>query len=160
MQTRFKFKTGLLALFVLLAVGLTSCEEDITLPGGVMDSGLLVAGRVGGTWAKPTNIVTPSGVPAEVFGAMRLVFTTDPNGQPAKFLAQDCPIVFEAKEGDWTITGNQEKATIKLAGIAPVDEFSAKVSSNNLIINFKMGWENTETGATGEGDFSVTLSRQ
>jgi hypothetical protein len=160
MQTRFKFKTGILALLVLLAVGLTSCEEDIDMPGTAMDGGLLAAGRVGGTWAKPTNIVTPTGVPAEVFGAMRLVFTTDQTGQPAKFLAQDCPIIFETKEGDWTITGNEANATIKLAGIAPVDEFYARVSSNNLILNFKMGWENTETGATGEGDFSVTLSRQ
>jgi hypothetical protein len=158
MQTRLKIKTGIIALCMLVVLGLNACTEAPIVTS--LDGEQLVAGRLGGTWAKPTDIVTPAGVPAEVFGAMRLVFTTDQEGQPAKFLAQECPIIFGTTEGEWDITGTQENGNVKLTGITPVDEFVIKVSSNNLRISFKMGWENTETGATGQGDFSVTLSRQ
>jgi hypothetical protein len=158
MQTRLKIKKGIFALCMLVVLGLNACTEDPIVT--TLDAEQLVAGRIGGTWAKPSNIVTPDGVPAEVFGAMRLVFTTTPDGQPDKFLAQESPIIFGTTEGVWAVTGNQDDAQVKLTGVTPVDEFSAKVSSNNLIISFKMGWENTETGATGQGDFSVTLTRQ
>ncbi len=158
MQTRLKFKTSFIALFVLVVLGLSSCKEDPSV--GTLDGEQLVAGRLGGTWAKPTNIVTPTGVPAEVFGDMRLVLTTDDSGKPSEFLGQDCPIIFGGSAGTWTVTGTQEGAKVKLTGVTPVDEFDAKVSSGALIISFKMGWENTDTGVTGQGDFSVTLSRQ
>lgn len=158
MQTRLKFKTSLIALCVLVIVGLNACKDDNLVT--TLDGEQLVAGRLGGTWARPTNIITPAGVPAEVFGSMRLVFTTDGKGQPSQFLGQDCPIVFAATEGTWSVTGTQEGAKVKLTGVTPVDEFDAKVSSGALTISFKMGWENTDTGVTGQGDFSVTLSRQ
>ena len=158
MQTRLNFKASLIALLVLVVVGLSSCKEDQLV--GTLDAELLTPGRLGGTWAKPTNIVTPEGVPAEVFGTMRLVFTTDGSGNPSEFLGQDCPIVFSGSAGTWAVTGAQEDAKVTLTGITPVDEFTAKVSSNALTITFRMGWENTDTGVTGEGDFSVTLSRQ
>ncbi len=158
MKTRLKFKSSIIALFVLVALGLTSCKDDNLVT--TLDGEQLVAGRLGGTWAKPTNIVTPAGVPAEVFGSMRLVFTTDGSGQPSQFLAQDCPIIFGPDAGTWAVTGTQEGAKVKLTGVTPVDEFDAKVSSGALIVSFKMGWENTDTKATGQGDFSVTLSRQ
>lgn len=154
MQTRLK----LMALFVLVAMGLSSCKDDSLL--AEMDAAELASGRLGGTWAKPTSIVTPEGVPAEVFGAMRLVFTTDEDGKPSEFLAKDCPIVFGGSAGTWAVSGSQENAKVTLTGVTPVDEFTAKVSSGTLTISFKMGWENTDTGATGQGDFSVTLSRQ
>ena len=158
MQTRLKFKTGLIALFVLVVMGLSSCKDDAL--SEQMDPADLASGRLGGTWAKPTSIVTPEGVPAEVFGAMRLVFTTDEAGKPSQFLAKDCPIVFGSSAGTWAVTGTQEDAKITLTGVTPVDEFTAKVSSGTLTLSFKMGWENTDTKATGQGDFSVTLSRQ
>lgn len=158
MQTRLRFKASLMALLVLVGVGLNSCKDDALVT--TLDGEQLVAGRIGGTWAKPTNIVTPAGVPAEVFGSMRLVFTTDGKGQPSNFLGQDCPIIFGATEGTWTVSGTQDGAKVKLTGVTPVDEFDAKVSSAALTISFKMGWENTDTGVTGQGDFSVTLSRQ
>jgi hypothetical protein len=157
MQTR-KFKTSLIALCVLVVIGLSACKDDNLV--GSLDAELLVPGRLGGTWAKASNIVTPQGVPPEVFGAMRLVFTTDVSGKPAQFLAQDCPIIFGPDAGTWSVTGTQEDAKVKLTGVSPVDEFTARVSSGSLIISFRMGWENTETGVTGQGDFSVTLNRQ
>jgi hypothetical protein len=158
MQTRSKLKTSLIALCVLIVIGLSACKDDVVV--GSLDAEQLVAGRIGGTWAKPSNIVTPAGVPAEVFGAMRLVFTTDSEGKPAQFLAQDCPIIFGPDAGTWDVSGTQDDAKVKLTGVTPVDEFSAKVSSGSLVISFRMGWENTETGDTGQGDFSVTLNRQ
>jgi hypothetical protein len=158
MKTRLKFKAGLSALFVLLVMGLSSCKDDSLKT--TLDAEQLVSGRIGGTWANPSHIVTPEGVPPEVFGTMRLVFTTDDSGNPSEFLAKDCPIVFSAPAGKWAVSGTQEDAKIKLTGVSPVDEFSAKVSSGTLTISFKMGWENTETGVKGQGDFSVTLSRQ
>lgn len=158
MQTRLKFKTNVMALLVLIAIGLNSCKDDALVTQ--MDAELLTPGRLGGTWAKASNIVTPTGVPAEVFGTMRLVFTTDASGKPSQFLAQDCPIIFGTAAGTWDVTGTQEDAKVKLTGVTPVDEFTAKISSGSLVISFKMGWENTDTGVTGQGDFSVTLSRQ
>lgn len=158
MQTRLNFKSNLIALLVLVVIGLSGCKDDVQV--GTLDAELLTPGRIGGTWAKPTNIVTPGGVPTEVFGAMRLVFTTDDSGMPAKFLAEDCPIIFGPSAGTWSVTGSQQEAKVKLTGVTPVDEFTAKVSSGALTISFRMGWENTETGVTGQGDFSVTLSRQ
>lgn len=143
---------------MLLVLGLSSCKDD-TLES-TLDAEQLVSGRIGGTWASPSHIVTPEGVPAEIFGAMRLVFTTDETGKPSEFLAKDCPIVFSAPVGKWAVSGTQEDAKITLTGVSPVDEFSAKVSSGTLTISFKMGWENTDTGVKGQGDFSVTLSRQ
>lgn len=158
MQTRLNFKISFLALMVLAVVGLNSCKDDQIVTK--MDLEQLVPGRLGGTWAKPTNIVTPEGVPAEVFGAMRLVFTTDESGKPSEFLGQDCPIIFSGSAGSWAVSGTQEGAKVKLTGVTPVDEFEAKVSSSALTISFKMGWENTDTGVKGQGDFSVTLKRQ
>ncbi|WP_146202300.1 hypothetical protein [Dyadobacter jejuensis] len=152
------FKTSLLALVMLAVLGLSACKEDAIVT--TLDPEQLVAGRLGGTWAKPTNIVTPEGVPSEVFGAMRLVLTTDELGKPSEFLGQDCPIIFSGEAGTWAATGSQDDAKVMLTGITPVDEFTAKVNSSSLIISFRMGWENTDTGVTGEGDFSVTLSRQ
>jgi hypothetical protein len=154
MQTRLK----LITLFVLVVLGLSSCKDDSL--SEAMDAAHLTSGRLGGTWAKPTSIVTPEGVPAEVFGAMRLVFTTDENGKPSEFLAKDCPIIFGSSAGTWAVSGSQENAKVTLTGVTPVDEFDAKVSSGTLTISFRMGWENTDTKATGQGDFSVTLSRQ
>lgn len=158
MQTILKFKTVLMALFVLAALGLGSCKDDSL--SAEMDAAQLTSGRLGGTWAKPTNIFTPEGVPAEVFGAMRLVFTTDDSGNPSGFLAKDCPIVFGGSAGTWAVKGPQDNAEVTLTGVTPVDQFNAKVSSGTLTISFKMGWENTDTGVTGQGDFSATLSRQ
>lgn len=158
-QVRLNCNSRLLAaLLMLVTLGLGACKDDVLLTP--LDSEQLVSGRLGGTWAKPTNIVTPDGVPAEIFGSMRLVFTTDGSGKPAQFLGQECPIIFSGSAGTWQVSGTQDEASIQLTGITPVDEFKAKISSTALVISFKMGWENTETGVTGEGDFSVTLSRQ
>lgn len=151
-----------LFLILLLAgtAGLTSCTKD-KLRHEVLDPEQLVSGRLAGTWANPGNIVTPDNVPPEVFGGMRLVFTTDEAGNPSKFLAQDCPIVFgNAGAGTWTITGTQDSATVNVAGVEPLDEFSVKVTGSTLTLSFYMGWENTDTQATGKGDFQVTLTRQ
>lgn len=158
MQTRLNFKAFLPALLVLLVLGLNSCQDDPIVT--TLDQEQLVPGRLGGTWAKPTKIMTPEGVPAEVFGTMRLVFTTDESGKPSMFLGEDCPIIFSGSAGTWSVTGTQEDAKVKLTGVTPVDEFNAKVSSGALVISFRMGWENTETGVKGQGDFSATLSRQ
>lgn len=150
-------------LLVLLVAGLTgvvSCTKD-KLNREVPGPEELVSGRLTGTWAVPGNIVTPDNVPPEVFGAMRLVFTTDASGKPDKFLAQDCPIVFgNAGAGAWTVTGTQDSALVKVTGVEPLDEFSVKVTGATLTLSFYMGWENTDTKATGQGNFKVTLARQ
>ncbi len=156
MKMKLTIKSGLLLLLML--AGLSACKEEV-FPVG-LDAEQLVAGRLDGTWAKPTNIVTPDEVPAEVFGAMRLVFTTDETGYPSRFLAKDCPIVFAGTDATWKVTGSGDDATVTLTGVSPVDEFKAKVSSTALTLTFHMGWENTDTGETGQGDFSVTLARQ
>lgn len=150
-------------LFVLLVVGvvgITSCTKE-KLKHEVLAPEQLVSGRLAGTWAVPSNIITPDNVPPEVFGGMRLVFTTDDAGVPSKFLAQDCPIVFgNAGAGTWTVTGTQDSALVKIVGVEPLDEFSVKVTGPTLTLSFHMGWENTDTKATGKGDFRVTLARQ
>ncbi|MFP5079384.1 hypothetical protein [Pedobacter sp. JCM 36344] len=161
MKKRFNFKAffTLLAAFVLL-VGLSSCAKEMLRPD-VLSGDRLISSRLDGTWTKPTNIVTPTGVPPGVFGAMRLVFTTDESGNPSKFIGQDCPIVFSnAVAGAWRITGNADSAQVNLIGVGPVDDFKVKVSANSLNLSFFMGWENTDTKATGKGNFKVTLSRQ
>jgi len=150
-------------LLLLLVAGLTgaaSCTKD-KLKHEVPDPEQLVSGRLSGTWATPSNMVTPGNVPSEVFGGMRLVFTTDASGKPSKFLAQDCPIVFgTAGAGTWNVSGTQDSATVKVTGVEPLDEFSVKVTGSTLTLSFYMGWENTDTKATGEGNFKVTLTRQ
>lgn len=151
-------------LFLLLLVagvaGMTACKKD--LPKHLVPSAEdLVSGRLSGTWAFPGNIITPENVPAEVFGKMRLVFTTDASGKPAEFLAQECPVVFgNTGAGAWSIVGTEDSAKVNLVGVGPVDEFSVKVTSSTLTISFYMGWENTDTKVTGEGNFRVTLNRQ
>lgn len=150
-------------LFVLLLagiVGVTSCTKE-KLKHEVLAPEQLVSGRIAGTWAVPSNIITPDNVPPEVFGGMRLVFTTDETGTPSKFLAQDCPIVFgNSGAGSWTVTGTQDSALVNITGVEPLDEFSVKVTASTLTLSFHMGWENTDTKATGKGDFRVTLARQ
>ena len=87
--------------------------------------------------------------------------TTDASGNPSQFLAQNCPIIFgNAGTGTWTITGTQDSALVNVAGVEPLDEFSVKVTGSTLTLSFYMGWENTDTQATGKGDFQVTLTRQ
>ena len=150
----------LLVLLVAGITGITACKKD-KVDHEVLSPEQLVSGRLAGTWAVPSNMVTPSNVPPEVFGNMRLVFTTDDTGTPSGFLAKDCPIVFgNAGTGAWTITGTQDSAMVKLTGIEPVDEFTVKVTSTSLTLSFYMGWENTDTKVTGEGNFKVTLARQ
>lgn len=150
----------ILMLIVAGTAGVVSCKKD-KLTHEVLSPEQLVSGRLAGTWTSPSNIVTPDNVPSEIFGTMRLVFTTDESGNPSKFLAQDCPIVFgNAGAGTWTVTGTQDSALVKLVGVEPLDEFSVKVTGSTLTLSFYMGWENTDTKATGKGDFKVTLTRQ
>lgn len=150
----------ILVILVSCITILASCTKDKVLHE-IAGPEQLAMGRLNGTWASPSNIVTPDGVPAEVFGTMRLVFTTDESGNPSQFLAQGCPIIFgNAGTGSWTVTGDQENAQVKLVGIEPVDEFTAKVSGTTLTLSFYMGWENTDTQETGQGNFQVTLIRQ
>ena len=150
------FGKSLGVLLVLLT--LWGCKEEITHP--IPDADQLIAGRLDGTWANPHNMVTPEGVPLEIFGAMRLVITTNESGLPDKFLALECPIIFSGGASDWQVSGDENDATIRLTEVGPVDEFKAKVSSKTMIVSFHMGWENTETGETGRGDFQVSLNRQ
>ncbi|NGM64109.1 hypothetical protein [Sphingobacterium sp. SGR-19] len=150
---------SLVLILVAMVLATTSCEKEM-IERTVPNPEQLLAGRLTGTWVNPVNIITPTDVPPEVFGNMRLVFTTDDAGNPAAFLGKDCPIVFSAAESSWVVTGTQELTTVKLSGTAPVDEFQAQVDANNLTLSFYMGWENIETGETGEGDFQVTLTRQ
>ena len=147
-------------LFVAGIAGMGSCTKE-KLQHEVLSPEQLVSGRLAGTWASPSSMVTPDNVPPEVFGGMRLVFTTDASGSPSKFLAQDCPIVFGTSgAGTWTITGTQDSALVKVTGVEPLDEFTVKVTGSTLTLSFYMGWENTDTKATGQGDFKVTLTRQ
>lgn len=161
MNKRFNLKGiyTLLAALIGLA-GFSSCTKEILRPD-VLSGNQLIAGRLDGTWTNPVDIVTPAGVPPEVFGTMRLVFTTDESGNPSKFIAQDCPIVFtNAVPGSWQVTAIADSAQVKLAGVGPVDDFRVRVSANSLNLSFFMGWENTDTKATGKGNFKVRLSRQ
>lgn len=161
MTKRLNLKFVLSTLVALIvATVLSSCSKDVLRPNE-LSGDKLVAGRLDGTWAIPSSIVTPENVPAEVFGNMRLVFTTEDFGTPSKFMAQDCPIVFgNTTSGTWNVSGTEDSAKVSLVGITPVDDFKAKVTSNTLTISFYMGWENTETKQTGKGNFSVTLTRQ
>ncbi|RYY37408.1 MAG: hypothetical protein EOP46_02780 [Sphingobacteriaceae bacterium] len=148
----------LIALIVV--AGTASCSKDVLRPNELSAEGL-VSGRLDGTWTSPRDIVTPANVPSEIFGSMRLVFTTNEKGEPVKFIAHDSPIVFgTGAAADWTATAAGDSTSIKLTGVGPVDDFKVKVSSNFMTISFYMGWENTETKATGKGNFKVTLARQ
>jgi len=153
-----KYIFNLTLLLTVLLWG-SSCEKEV-MNGTVGNPEQLLAGRISGTWANPVQIVTPQEVPAEVFGEMRLVFTMDESGNPKAFLGKDCPIVFSASESTWSVSGTEEQAKVSLQGTTPVDEFDVKVNANSMTLSFYMGWENTETGETGKGDFRVTLSRQ
>lgn len=150
----------LLILLIAGVTGLSSCKKDL-VRHKVLSREQLVAGRMDGTWTTPENIVTPENVPPEVFGTMRLVFTTDELGNPLKFLAQDCPIIFgNSGAAAWEITGTDDSAKVKVSGIEPVDEFDVVVTTSTLTLSFYMGWENTDTKETGKGNFRVTLTRQ
>lgn len=150
---------SVLLLTMVAVVSLNSCKKE-TISGVELDEKQLVAGRLAGTWASPSAVVVPESVSTEVFGGMRLVFTTDEQGYPAAFTAKDCPIIFSNTAGTWNINGTEEQATVSLTGITPVDEMDIKISGQHMVLSFHMGWENTETGETGQGDFSVTLTRQ
>ncbi len=153
------FRKSLVILsIVVLAIAINSCEDNPIVEHG-LDAEQLVAGRIAGTWANPSNITTPGNVPAEVFGEMRLRFTTNGDGYPNQFIASGCPIVFSSEAGAWSLAVSDSKSKVTLNEVVPVDEFSIEVSSSNLTISFYMGWENTETGETGEGEFSATLRR-
>ena len=161
MKKLISFSIRSLTLLTCLAIlsMLSACEEDKVIEHGYDDI-QLIAGRVAGTWSNPTNIVTPVTVPSAVFGDMRILFTTDENGYPANFIASGAPIVFSSIPGTWTVNQTSDKISITLSEITPVDDFNIEVNSSNLVISFYMGWENTETGEKGEGEFSATLSRQ
>ncbi len=147
-------------LFALIGIlGMGSCKKE-PLHSGQLNPEQLVAGRIYGTWTNPRDIVTPENVPAEVFGAMRLVFTTDEAGNPSKFMAQDCPIVFGNATGTWGVSGSEDNAKVTLKGVEPVDNLDVKITSTSLTLSFYMGWENTDTKETGKGNFRVTLTRQ
>jgi hypothetical protein len=154
-------KINLKTVFIVLAAMIVSSCSKETLNPKALAGNQLMAGRLDGTWAAPRDMVTPATVPADVFGAMRLVFTTDAAGNPLRFIAHNSPIVFSnATAGAWKITSTADSAKVSLAGITPVDDFTVKVSSNTLTLSFFMGWENTDTKATGKGNFKVTLVRQ
>ena len=160
----YRIKSFLKQIFTLIALtflisALSSCEKQAILEHG-LDEIQLAAGRVAGTWTSPSSIKTPDGVPSDIFGDMRLLFTTDKEGYPGKFVAKNCPIVFSSDAENWAITLKEDNNEISLTDIVPVDVFSFKVNASTLTISFHMGWENTETGEQGEGDFSATLIRK
>jgi hypothetical protein len=160
MTKRFNLNSVFIVLVAMIVVIASGCSKDLIRPNELSPD-QLAAGRLDGTWTGPRDIVTPPNVPAEVFGAMRLVFTTEDSGNPSKFMAQDCPIIFgNTAAGNWSATGAGDSTKVKLTGITPVDDFKVKVSSTSMTISFYMGWENTETKATGKGNFRVTLDRQ
>jgi hypothetical protein len=159
MRTQLIFKRGLFALFVACCLVLAACEKDLVRDHG-LDADQLIAGRLDGTWGGPTAIITPNNIPKEIFGDMRLVFTTDTDGYPAQFSAKDCPIVFGAEVAAWSVAGTADSAKVTLAEVGPVDEFDIHVSATSLTLSFYMGWENTDTGEKGEGEFSVMLTRK
>lgn len=143
---------------IMLVIVFQSCKEDTIIEHG-FDAEQLAAGRIAGTWGSPSNIITPSDVPTAVFGEMRLLFTTNDEGYPDKFIAKGCPIVFSNGAGNWSISTNDNLINITLGEVVPVDEFKVSATGSSLIISFYMGWENTETGESGEGEFSATLRR-
>lgn len=162
MMKRFNSKSVLVAIVALIIMaGASSCTKDVLHPNDNLTADQMAAGRLSGTWATPSGIVTPQGVPPEVFGSMRLVFTTQGPGTPLNFMAQGAPIVFTgATAGTWSVTATADSARVKLKGITPVDDFNVKVTSKTLMLSFFMGWENTDTKATGKGNFKVILNRQ
>jgi hypothetical protein len=143
----------------MLFVSFNSCKEEEIMTQG-LDAELLVAGRIDGTWGNPSKIVVPDNLPHELFGKMRLVFTTDQDGYPSRFYAENCPVVFNSALSNWTLRNQDSASVVSLDKVGPVDSFKVNVSSSYLTISFYMGWENTDTKATGQGNFSVTLSRQ
>jgi hypothetical protein len=160
MIKKINLKTVMIVLAAFIVAASSSCSKDTLRPNN-LSGNQLISGRLDGTWAAPRDIVTPATVPAEVFGAMRLVFTTDDAGNPLNFVAQNSPVVFtNSTSAKWNVSGTADSAKVKLTGITPVDEFSVKVSSTTLTLSFFMGWENTDTKATGKGNFKVTLIRQ
>ena len=159
MKARIRYiHTIIILLAITFFIVQNSCKEDIISEHG-LDAEQLIAGRIDGTWANPTDIVVPDSLPDEIFGDMRLVFTTD-NSYPSQFYAENCPVVFSSSVSNWSVSQLDSTAVVTLEDISPVDSFIVKVNSSNLIISFYMGWENTDSGDTGEGNFSVTLSRQ
>jgi hypothetical protein len=160
MAIRLNLKSALIVLFLCTgSLTIVSCKKEIIHPNG-LNSEQLIAGRLDGTWTTPSKVITPENVPAEVFGGMRLIFTTDENGNPASFLAQECPIIFGKTVGTWTISESDENAKVTLTGVEPVDNMEVIVNSSSLTLSFFMGWENTDTKETGKGKFQVTLQRQ
>ncbi|RKD88257.1 hypothetical protein [Mangrovibacterium diazotrophicum] len=157
MRTILKFRIIIPILFATLMV-LSSCKEN-PISTTELDDVQLVAGRIDGTWGDPSGIETPDDLPTEIFGDMRLVFTTDNDGYPARFVAKDCPIVFSSSASTWSVSGTESSATVSLTDVSPVDEIAVVVTGTTMTISFYMGWENTETGETGQGDFRVTLTR-
>lgn len=151
-------KSCAIAVIATLVLAFQSCEKDKIIEHG-MDAEQLAAGRIAGTWGSPSNIVTPENVPAAVFGEIRLLFTTNSEGRPDKFIARGCPIVFSDAASDWSISLTEDNVKVNLTDVVPVDEFKALANSSSLIISFYMGWENTETGETGKGEFKATLKR-
>ncbi len=154
-----KERYQMIILLMGLLVAFNACREE-SISMSTLDAEQLIAGRIDGTWTDPSNIVTPSSVPPEIFGNMRLLFTTDAKGYPAQFIARECPIVFSSSESPWSVTGTDSEARVLLPDVSPVDEMKVTVTSTSLTLSFYMGWENTETGETGEGNFSVTLTRK
>lgn len=146
----------LIALFLLLITA--ACEKDLSNES-LIDRDQLAVEQLSGTWGRPFNVQTPGTVPPEIFGNIRLLFLTDASGNPTEFLASDCPIIFNNEQSHWSTSTTDSGIQIKLSEVGPVDNFSAILDGTTLTLSFYMGWENTETGATGAGDFQVSLSR-
>lgn len=150
--------TIIIVLAAIFFITQNSCKDDIISEHG-LDAEQLLAGRIDGTWANPTNIVVPDSLPDEIFGDIRLVFNTA-DSYPNQFYAENCPIVFSTSMSKWSVVQMDSTAVVTLEDVSPVDSFNVEVNSSHLTISFYMGWENTDSGDTGEGNFSVTLSRQ
>lgn len=156
-KTFLKLSIAMLSI-VMLAGALNSCQDESIIEHG-LDAEQLVAGRIAGTWSLPTDIVTPGNVPTAIFGNMRLRFTTTKAGYPDKFIATGCPIIFSSEASTWSVTLTNEATDLTLSDVVPVDVFNVEVNSSTLTISFYMGWENTETGESGEGEFRANLKR-
>ena len=59
-----------LVLLVAGVAGIASCTKE-KLQHEVLSPEQLVSGRLSGTWASPSSMVTPDNVPPEVFGGFR-----------------------------------------------------------------------------------------
>jgi|GEM_PF-1627996 hypothetical protein len=163
MKIRFRdiYTVAVVLFFSMLLASLQSCKEE-EIVGLDLDTQQLLAGRIDGTWASPSKLVLPDNLPDEIFGSMRLVFTTDDNGYPKQFYAENCPIVFSSSISNWTLVNSNQDSTsvVTLGNVTPVDSFKVSVNASYLTLSFYMGWENTDTGDAGQGNFSVTLTRQ